>query len=250
MRITYTLIPAFAVSLFITLFPSCGKDKTQLSVDSAVAGGMEYTVSPAGEAPIPDRRLAKGPYSQARLHVNDIGPLYEVFNDSNYLQYAYAEKLGITPISDLRSAYFTSKPVVHVRSNEFYYVDSLTHSVPFLVPHAEALLRHIGRNFIDSLSSRGYGGYRIKVTSMLRTPQSVASLRRVNKNATDSSTHKFATTFDLSWSKFYCEDESRTIHDGDLKNLLAEVLLDVRKEGRCLVKYERKTCCFHITAIK
>ncbi len=75
-------------------------------------------------------------------------------------------------------------------------------------------------------------------------------LRRVNVNASDSSTHKFGTTFDLSYVKFHCLDTTRTIHDGDLKNLLAEVLLDMRTAGRCLVKFERKTGCFHITAIK
>ncbi len=54
----------------------------------------------------------------------------------------------------------------------------------------------------------------------------------------------------LSYVKFHCLDTTRTIHDGDLKNLLAEVLLDMRTAGRCLVKFERKTGCFHITAIK
>jgi hypothetical protein len=32
--------------------------------------------------------------------------------------------------------------------------------------------------------------------------------------------------------------------------LLGEVLRDLRNQGRCLVKYEYKTACFHITAIR
>jgi hypothetical protein len=36
----------------------------------------------------------------------------------------------------------------------------------------------------------------------------------------------------------------------DLKNLLAEVIYAVREEGKCYVKYERKSGCFHITTRK
>ncbi len=194
--------------------------------------------------------IKKGPRHNDRIRVNNIGHLREVFNDSNKYQYAHAERIGIEPISDLYFAYHTRRPLRHITTCDLYKVDSLTHSLPFLVPEAARLLEDIGRNFIDSLASRGADGYRIKVTSLLRTASSVRRLRRVNVNASDSSTHRFGTTFDLSYVKFHCLDTTRTIHDGDLKNLLAEVLLDMRTAGRCLVKFERKTGCFHITAIK
>lgn len=195
--------------------------------------------------------IKSGPRHADRIHINPMdSALAKVFNDSNYRQYAYAEKLGIDPIVDIGGAYFTKRPLVRIESNEYYAVDKLTHSVPYLVPEAAALLRHIGIAFIDSLGSRGADGYRIKVTSLLRTRQSVKKLRRVNRNATDSSTHQFGTTFDISWANFVCSDSTRTINGEDLKNLLAEVLEDARKEGRCLVKYERKTCCFHITVTR
>lgn len=187
------------------------------------------------------------PRYNARIKVNNIGRLYEVFNDSNRYQYDVAKRLGIEPITDLSKAWNTRRPIVHITSNDHYLVDSLVHSLPFLVPEAAALLDTIGRNFIDSLHSRGGDGYTIKVTSLLRTPSTVKRLRRVNVNASDSSTHQFGTTFDLSYVKFNCLNPNRTIHDGDLKNLLAEVLLDLKKQNRCLVKYERKTGCFHIT---
>ncbi|MCM1290891.1 MAG: DUF5715 family protein [Prevotella sp.] len=185
-----------------------------------------------------------------RIHVNNLGNLAELFNDSNKYQYEYAERLGITPITGIKDAYHTSRPLVEISTNPFYVVDPLTHSVPFLVPEAAILLRDIGRNFIDSLGHRGADGYRIIVTSVLRTPQSVKSLRRINRNATDSSTHKFGTTFDITYSRFACADSSRTIHDGDLKNLLAEVLNDLRQQKRCMVKFERKSPCFHITVTR
>lgn len=181
------------------------------------------------------------------IRVNNIGPLSKVFNDSNNLQLVAARELGIEPISDLSSAYFTRRPLVKVQSNQYYHIDSLRHSVPYLVPEAAKLLEDIGKNFIDSLHSRGGDSYKIKVTSLLRTPETVNRLRRVNVNATDSSTHQHATTFDISYTNFCCLDENRQINQGDLKNLLGEVLLDLKEKKRCLVKFERKTGCFHVT---
>ena len=184
------------------------------------------------------------------IKVRNIGPLYQVFNDSNHVQLEAARRLGIEPIEDLSKAYFTSRPIVKVESNEYYQVDSLTHSVPYLVPEAASLLEEIGKNFIDSLHRRGGDSYKIKVTSLLRTPRLVEKLRRINVNATDSSTHQYATTFDISYTNFYCLDNNRQINQGDLKNLLAEVLLDLKSQDRCFVKYENKTACFHVTVNK
>ena len=184
------------------------------------------------------------------IKVRNIGPLGKVFNDSNFQQLETARQMGIEPISDLASAYFMKRPIVKVESNQYYQIDSLRHSLPYLVPEAAILLEDIGRNFIDSLHIRGGDSYKIKVTSLLRTPESVGRLRRVNVNATDSSTHQFATTFDISYTNFYCLDENRQINQGDLKNLLGEVLQDLRQQGRCLVKFERKTGCFHVTVAK
>lgn len=195
-------------------------------------------------------KIKSGPRSNDRLRIFSVGRLADVFNDSNRTQYIFAEALGITPIRSLADAYNTRRPLMHIKSNEYYFVDSLTHSLPFLVPEAALLLKRIGANFIDSLASRGADGYRIKVTSLLRTPSTVKRLRRVNVNATDSSTHQFGTTVDISYVKFACSDTTRTINQEDLKNLLAEVLLDLRNSQSCLVKYERKTGCFHLTVTR
>lgn len=183
-----------------------------------------------------------------KLKVRSIGPLYKVFNDSNYLQYAAAERLGIDPISDISGAWFLKRPIVKIESCREYYVDRLTHSYPYLVPEAAGLLSEIGSRFNDSLYARGGGCYRIKVTSVLRTPATVSRLRRINRNAVDSSAHQFATTFDISFSRFICDSLTVNRTQEDLKNLLAEVLYDLREAGLCYVKYERKQSCFHITA--
>ena len=186
-----------------------------------------------------------------KMKINSVGGyLARVFNDSNYVHYAVAESIGIKPIALLSDAWNLRRPLHHIRSCREYYVDNLTHSYPYLVPEAASLLKDIGAAFIDSLQSRGGGSYRIKVTSVLRTPTTVKKLRRINRNAVDSSTHQFATTFDVSYAKFICDSVTVSRTQEDQKNLLAEVLADMRRAGRCYVKYERRQGCFHITARK
>lgn len=183
-----------------------------------------------------------------RIRIRQIGPLRQVFNDSNHVHLEAARALGIDPLHESQEILSIKRPLVPVFSSQDFFLDDLSHSFGYLVPEANDLLHEIGHRFNDSLQARGGGAYRIKVTSVLRTPATIRKLRRVNCNATEESTHMFGTTFDISYSKFICDDPDaphRTFED--LKNLLAEVLYDLRNEGRCYVKYEYKQSCFHIT---
>lgn len=191
--------------------------------------------------PEPPRQRVKSKY---------LGNLAEVFNDSNHFQMMHAQRLGIDPISDLRSYYHTKRPLVRVVTNEDFRVEELTHSYPYLIPEAEQLLHDIGRAFRDSVKSRKGGNYRIVVTSLLRTPVTVKKLRRVNRNATEQSTHQYATTFDIGYNKFDVVSGPDNANYGDLKNILAEVIADLHSQGRCMVKYEIKSPCFHITVVR
>lgn len=234
-------------SLVLISICSCGKKDSESEEETAlttISVEDESAVKKSQNQNLPPVNGVRG------IKVRNIGPLAEVFNDSNYIQLETAMDLGIEPITDITSAYFMKRPIVKISSNEYYQVDSLTHSLAYLVPEAADLLTEIGKNFIDSLTNRGGDSYRIKVTSLLRTPKTVEKLVRVNVNATDSSTHQYGTTFDLSYTNFYCLNPNRQINEGDLKNLLAEVLLDLKKQGKCYVKFEKKTACFHITARK
>ncbi len=183
-----------------------------------------------------------------KLQVYSVGPFRKCFNDSNHTHLTSAIKLGIKPINDAWSAWNLKQPIVKIKPCREYFVDELTHSYPFLVPKAANLLKEIGQRFNDSLATRGGGDYRIKVTSVLRTPSSVAKLRRRNRNATETSAHQFGTTFDISYIKFICDSVTIPRTQEDLKNLLAEVLFAVRNEHKCHIKYERRQGCFHITA--
>jgi hypothetical protein len=165
---------------------------------------------------------------------------------------AVAQKIGIKPLADRAEAEKMKGKLVHVTSGDHYTVDSLTHSIPYLIPQAQQLLDAIGRNFLDSLENKGLNPNQILVTSVLRTQEDVARLRRRNGNASPNSAHAYATTFDISYRRFHkVEDpDGRPMQDvspDTLKLVLSEVLRDLRKADRCYVKYELKQGCFHIT---
>ena len=196
-----------------------------------------------------NRVLEEMPGNTKKIRINVIGQLREVFNDSNQVHWAAAEQIGIRPLTDTRSHFDPGRDLVKVVSCRDFYVDELTYSSPYLVPEAATLLHEIGRRFNDSLAARGGGAYRIRVTSLLRTPESVARLRRRNRNAVDSSVHQLGTTFDITYSRFACSDSLQPRRSAeDLKNLLGEVLYGLRREGLCYIKFERQQACYLFSA--
>ncbi len=171
------------------------------------------------------------------------------FNDLNDVQLAMAQKIGIQPVANREEAEHASKSMVEIATNEYYEVEELTHSIPFLIPEAAELLEDIGRNFQDTLRNRNASLYKIKVTSVTRTRDDVKKLRKRNVNSSKNSTHQYGTTFDISWARFTKIDEKDTLNiDKDrLKMVLAMVLRDLKRDDRCYVKHERRQGCFHIT---
>lgn len=175
------------------------------------------------------------------------------FGDLNDTHMAAAKKIGIKPLKDREAAERLGGKVMEIKDGDFYQVDSLTHSIPFLVPRASALLDSIGANFLDSLANKGLNPNQVIVTSVLRTQDDVKKLRRVNGNASANSVHMFGTTFDISYKRFFkVEDpDGRPMQDvraDTLKLVLSEVLRDLKKKDMCYIKYELKQGCFHITA--
>ena len=175
------------------------------------------------------------------------------FPDLNDKHLEVAKAVGIRPLEDREEAESMKEKLTHITDNEFYVVDSLTHSIPYLVPRASALLDTIGSNFLDSLAAKGLNPNQVIVTSVLRTQSDVNRLRRRNGNASANSAHCFGATFDVSWKRFKkVEDENgRPLQDvgsDTLKLVLSEVLRDLRQAEKCYIKYELKQGCFHITA--
>ena len=175
------------------------------------------------------------------------------FGDLNEKHLNIAKTIGIRPLKTRESAEAQAANLQHIASNPLYRVDSLTHSIPYLIPGAAALLDTIGQNFLDSLTSKGLNPNKIIITSVLRTQEDVKRLRRRNYNASANSAHAYGTTFDISWKRFEkMEDEDgrplQDVSSDTLKLVLSEVLRDVKKKNLCYIKYELKQGCFHITS--
>ena len=241
---TYLIIAALSVSLFVG--SSCGSDGESKGVNGAKS--VEELLNDNQLNPY-EAHLDSAPDEDCiKLPLKHIGPLRKAFRDSNYLHVEAAKVIGTGVINDINDAWYLQHPLVEIKSCPEYYVDKLTHSYPYLVPQAADLLKEIGQRFNDTLQARGGGDYRIKVTSVMRTPATVKLLRRINVNATNESAHQYGTTFDISYSRFICDSINVNRSFEDLKNLLGEILYDLREEGRCYVVFERKQGCFHVTA--
>ena len=175
----------------------------------------------------------------------------KTFPDQQDVQILAANKYGVNPVQNREEAEHSKGKLVYVGSNPFFYVDKLNNSIPYLVPRASVLLQDIGRAYFDSLQIKGIPLHKIIVTSILRTKDDVARLRTRNGNATENSCHLYGTTFDVCYNRYKQiqtrQQPRRQVQNDTLKWVLSEVLRDMRDRNRCLVKYEVKQGCFHIT---
>ena len=166
----------------------------------------------------------------------------EAFPDSQPLQERAAAQWGVKPVNNRDDAEARKKELVYMGSSPFYHVDVLHRSVPYLVPRAAVLLNDIGRAYYDSLQIKGVPLHQFIVTSVLRTKEDVAKLRNYNRNATENSCHLYGTTFDICYNRYKTVqppgEKRRQVQNDTLKWVLAEVLNDMRKQGRCYIKYE------------
>ena len=173
------------------------------------------------------------------------------FNDMNDTHLAAAQAIGIAPLASRDDVENATRELVFIDDTKAYVVDNLTHSSPLLVPEAAALLKEIGESFQDSLVMHHFSPYKIIVSSVLRTDEDVKNLSRRNINASKRSVHCYGTTFDITYKRFHrLDDKAPETSQAKLKAVLGEVLLDLKKQGRCYVKHEVKQACFHITARK
>ena len=170
-----------------------------------------------------------------------------LFNDLNETQLEAARKNGLPgPITKEQAE--TDRRLVHIESNQYYDIDKLTHSVPYLVPKAAQLLEDMGRAFQDSLFNRGYSrNHRFTVTSVLRTEEHVRQLRKTNVNSTENSCHCFGTTFDISYFTYDTPLIGKAASVDKMRQILYQVAYDMKRQGRCYVKYEKQQTCLHMT---
>ena len=172
------------------------------------------------------------------------------FRDTQSKQEQAAKAIGLsTPPQNRQQAAKMRNQLSLIKTNENYIVDSLTHSIPYLVPKAAAELESIGKEFADILQRNNLPHYRFYVTSVLRTKDDVKYLQKSgNVNATTNSCHCYGTTFDLAYYRYDKVTRTREyMHQDNIKLVLAQVLLNHQRAGKIYVKYEWKQACFHIT---
>ena len=172
------------------------------------------------------------------------------FNDLQSKQHAVASAIGLArPPKNRADAASMRKQLVEIKTTDNYIVDSLTHSVPYLIPSAKRELDAIGAEWADILNRNELPHYRFYVTSVLRTQEDIRFLQRSgNVNSVTQSCHCYGTTFDLAYMRYDKVTRTRDyMHEDNLKLVLGQVLLNHQRAGRIFVKYEAKQSCFHIT---
>ena len=223
---------------------------------AALAAGLVLYVFFSARSCVQERRwLALGPIENHPVRIWDVQFAKE-FNDLNDTQLKVAQAIGVPPVKNREQAEKLKDRLVKLEATDTYVIDSLTHSIPYLIPSAKELLDDIGSAFRDSLVAKGLNPYKLVVSSVLRTEEDVAKLSKSNLNATENSTHRYGTTFDLAYWRYEKIPELRGRPYEDvppeyLRATLSQVLKDIHDQGdRCFVKYERQQNCFHITVKK
>lgn len=199
-----------------------------------------------------EQETVKGKEERRYHRIYSVSDYQVEFPDTNALQLTAARKWGVKPVASRADAEKRRKELVYVGVSPYYHVDPLQRSIPYLVPRAAILLQDIGQAFYDSLQVKGVPLHKLVVTSVLRSQEDIRKLRNYNKNATENSCHLYGTTIDICYNRYITVEDpdgphKREVRNDSLKWILSEVLRDMRRGGRCYVKYERKQSCFHLT---
>ncbi len=177
-------------------------------------------------------------------------PYAKWFADLNEAHLDAAARLGLKTIPETRND-IGGVGLVRIEDNRYYMVDNLKYSAPYLTKGAKSCLDGIAKAFADSLKRKDLLDYKLVVSSVLRTEEDVRRLKRSgNPNASDRSAHCYGTTFDITYTRYHRDDESDAfMQPYELTKVLGEVLRDQKRDGKCLIKYEKQEHCFHITSL-
>jgi hypothetical protein len=195
--------------------------------------------------------------------------------DVNAVQIERAQQLGIRAGASVEQLTRAGRLVRLPDTTQYWVIRPLSHSVPYVTPDTEALLHEIGARFHAKLDSLGIPRYRLDLTSILRTPEHQAALRRGNANAsrTDSA-HEFGTTVDIAYRRFAPPEfrtdglpapalahparmladtlfiETGRLRGTELQAVLGRVLATLQQEGKLLVRMENGQTVYHLTVAR
>lgn len=185
--------------------------------------------------------------------------------DVNAVQIERARQLGITPGSPIEPLIASGRLVELPASTDQWVVRELKYSEPYVTPATKAMLTEIAERFHARLDSLEIPHYRLDITSVLRTSDHQAALRRANSNASRiESAHEFGTTVDIAYRRFaapshapnvdvdpFLRDsliiETGRLRGAELQALLGRVLAEMQNENKLLVRMERRQTVYHIT---
>ncbi|MEY3236325.1 MAG: hypothetical protein RI883_426 [Bacteroidota bacterium] len=136
--------------------------------------------------------------------------------------------------------------LVLIQENEYYILDTMWYSYPYLIAPAKDFLDELGYRFQRKLENTGLECTQFVLTSMLRTTSSVARLRKWNRNSIKNSAHLHGTTFDVSYRSFKNARTLTTAENLYLGDVLSKTLWELRQEKRCWTTYETWQTCFHV----
>lgn len=203
--------------------------------------------------------LVTSPDTRKRIYIifsrSCIGQKQSVF--SNKLTDRIVDYSEMAKLSGIKTCRNESEIMESVRKGELvqagygiaYVTDRLTFSYPYLTRNAKSLLDEIGRRFRERTGDAGLKGSKFIVTSMTRTTEKMKGLKKNNSNASANSPHLYGNAFDISYVRFRSRKFFITPCDKRyFKEVLAEIIVELRAENKCWATYEKVQSCYHVVA--
>ena len=247
-----------------------GTDEERVRTERVLSDGLSTILAHADSIESALRPVSLLTTAQARV--------FDRYRNDDHL--VVARRIGVPqPVTaEARESLLSQGRLVRLDDSEFWTVRDLDHSTPLVTPDVVALLTEIGERFQARLAALGVPPLRLEVTSVLRTAEDQAELRRVNRNATrGESTHQYGTTVDIAYSSFrppaepvlrldtaeapWLEPYLRRMEAAateagaarmsrELQAELAIVLREMQSEGKVMVTMEVRQPVFHITVAR
>jgi hypothetical protein len=262
--------------------PAWGEEPGSPAAETAV----EWEAASVAAAPEPPRVLSAADSAEARARLEaEAESLRAVFAggreltarevaelrlDRNATQIATARRLG-TRVSGQAQVerLLASGALVELEdSTEYWILRRMENSMAYATPDLNGMLEELGRRFHARLDELGLPRYRMRVTSVLRTPEDQEVLRRTNPNASRIvSAHEFGTTVDVSHERFAVPraplgitglerlevemlEEVGMEHSRVLQAELGRAIQELRGEGALHVMMEDAQPVYHMTVAR
>jgi len=166
------------------------------------------------------------------------------------LQDSYIKSASRNGISkcDNENDLFINSELIKIEKSNFFIIDNLTHSYPYLTEDGKNLLNKIGVDFNLKISNSDLKDTKFIVTSLTRTKESIDRLQKSgNKNSKTESAHLYGECFDLAYRRFSnCNVKLKPCHLNYMKEVLAGVIYGLKKNKKCWAKTESIQSCFHV----